>query len=106
MKRSLLLRYGKANGSDRNQGEIVRALRAAGATVVELQGVGFGCPDLMVGYRGCTWLVEVKMPGGDLRASQVEWLTKWRGGPVRIARDVREALHAIGALAQTGGVTR
>lgn len=99
MKRSLLLRYGKANGCDASQPGIVRALKSAGATVVEMQGVGFGCPDLLVGYRSATYLLEVKSEGGDLRRSQVEWLAKWKGGPVRVVYTPQEALAAIGALA-------
>jgi Holliday junction resolvase len=40
--------------------QIVTALRAAGATVQSLAGVGKGTPDLLVGYKGQTLLMEVK----------------------------------------------
>lgn len=39
---------------DRNQPEIVEALRKAGAFVQSLAGVADGCPDLLVGYGGAT----------------------------------------------------
>lgn len=45
---------------DKNQTEIVAALRAAGASVVPLHAVGNGCPDLLVGYGGKNLLIEVK----------------------------------------------
>lgn len=34
---------------DKNQPEIVEALRAEGAVVQHLHAVGVGCPDLLVG---------------------------------------------------------
>ena len=69
---------------DRNQPEIISALRAAGATVQPLHAVGAGCPDLLVGFRGRNILMEVK----DWKASksdralnerQVEWHGGWKG---------------------------
>lgn len=46
--------------TDANQSSIVRDLRKAGASVLILSGVGEGCPDLLVGFRGLNWLFEVK----------------------------------------------
>ena len=48
---------------DGNHGEIVTALKAIGASVVDLAAVGGGVPDLLVGYRTRNWLLEVKLPG-------------------------------------------
>jgi hypothetical protein len=49
---------------DRNQQEIVQALRDRGASVLQLHNIGKGCPDLLcsiVGEKGSiTFLVEVK----------------------------------------------
>jgi hypothetical protein len=45
---------------DRNQPEIVAALRKHGASVAVLSGCGGGIPDLVVGFRGGNWLFEVK----------------------------------------------
>lgn len=45
---------------DKNQPEIVKALRKAGFTVTPLHAVGGGCPDLLVGKRGKNALIEVK----------------------------------------------
>lgn len=49
----------KRHRSDLNQKDIVKALQAIGAFVVNLNQVGDGCPDLAVYYHG--WhLIEVK----------------------------------------------
>ena len=45
---------------DANQPEIVAALRLAGATVAITSAVGKGFPDLVVGYEGVNYLLEVK----------------------------------------------
>ena len=39
---------------DRNQAEIVQALRSMGATVQHLHTIGKGCPDILVGFGGKT----------------------------------------------------
>lgn len=85
---------------DRNQAEIVGALRAVGASVQPLHRVGEGCPDLLVGFRGRNLLIEVK--DGELRPSartlnprQERWHEDWRGEAVTVAT-VDEALSAIG----------
>lgn len=87
---------------DRNQVEIVKALRAVGATVQHMHQVGQGCPDLLVGYRRQTYLLEVKdgkRPPSErkLTPDQTNWHRVWSGLPVCIVNNVDEALRAIGA---------
>jgi hypothetical protein len=69
---------------DRNQKEIVEHLRKRGATVQPLHTVGRGCPDLLVGYGGQNYLVEVK--DGEKSPSQRKltpdedaWHWMWKG---------------------------
>lgn len=86
---------------DENQPEIVKALRAAGASVQSLSPVGKGCPDLLVGYKGYNYLLEVKWPLGTpsqqkLTPAQVTWHTQWCGEVV-VVHSARHALLAIGA---------
>ena len=50
----------KIHRIDDNQEGIVAALREAGATVQSTAAVGSGCPDLIVGYEGRNFLLEVK----------------------------------------------
>lgn len=79
---------------DNNHREIVTALRHAGMTVLDLASVGGGCPDLLVGWRGQQWLVEVKSDGGRLTAAQQEFLDTW-AGDVIVAHDIEEAITQI-----------
>jgi len=69
---------------DANQAQITAALRAAGATVQPLHMVGRGCPDLMVGFHGANYLLEVKdgsKPPSKQRLTEDEqqWHDLWRG---------------------------
>lgn len=82
---------------DSNHGEIVTALKSAGCTVQSLAEVGSGCPDLLVGYHGKSFLLEVKSRGGTLTEDQVQWLARWRGGMVRAVYSVEQALAVVGA---------
>ncbi len=95
----------KAARVDANQPLITAALRQVGATVQPIHTVGKGCPDLLVGYRGENFLLELK--DGDKRPSarkltsfEAEWHETWRG-KVFVVCDVKEALTAIGALRGT-----
>ena len=45
---------------DRNQTEVVEALRQAGCRVQPLHMVGKGCPDILVGRDGRLVLMEIK----------------------------------------------
>lgn len=78
---------------DTNERAIVDALRGVGASVVQLSDKGV--PDLLVGFRGETLLMEVKGKRGKLTADQVEWHDGWRG-QVAVVRSVDEALAVIG----------
>lgn len=85
---------------DRNQAEIVAALRAAGASVTPLHAVGGGVPDILCGFRGQTYLIECKdgtAPPSQRRltSDQQEWHAAWRGGPVAVVHDVGAALALI-----------
>lgn len=85
---------------DANQSEIVDALRKAGATVTPTHKAGEGFPDLAVGFRGYTYLLEVKdgskPPSAQkLTKPQERWHGMWRGHKAVVC-DVEEALAAIG----------
>lgn len=87
---------------DANQNEIVKALRKIGATVQSLAEVGDGVPDLLVGYQGFTYLIEVKdgskVPSArKLTPDQKIWHEKWTGGTLRVANSIEDALNIIEA---------
>lgn len=93
----------RAAKTDANQVEIVKALRAAGATVQSLAAVGQGVPDLLVGIRGQTLLMEVKdgkkSPSERrLTPDQLEWHGAWRGGPLAVVDGVDAALRVLGVV--------
>ena len=98
---------------DRNQKAIADALVKAGCTVQSLHTVGQGCPDLLVGLHGATWLIEVKHPEAprafkdgarsheaQTRARQMAWAHSWRGAPPLTVRTPEEALDALGLRAK------
>jgi hypothetical protein len=88
-----------ANRVDRNQGDIVSALRACGATV-RVVTMGDGVPDLLVGYRGYTLLLEVKdgnkSPSARaLTSAEQKFFDEWTGGLLAVVNNVDEALDIL-----------
>jgi Holliday junction resolvase len=88
---------------DANHEQVVSALRAAGASVQSLAGVGKGVPDLLVGFQGKTLLMEVKdgrkTPSERrLTDDQVRWHGAWNGGPLAIVDGVDAALRMLGVM--------
>lgn len=69
---------------DANHHEIVKALRAIGASVADTSAVGQGFPDLVCGFRGRNWLLECKdgskpPSARKLTPAQIEFKATWRG---------------------------
>ena len=93
----------KAARTDANHEAVVNALRAAGATVQSLASVGKGVPDLLVGFRSQTLLMEVKdsaKPASKRRLTedQLRWHGSWRGGPLAIVDSPESALSMLRLL--------
>ena len=85
--------------TDRNQPEIVSALRQIGATVQLLHTIGKGCPDLLVGFRGVNYVLELKdgdqpPSGRKLTPDELRWHDEWRG-EVFIVNGVAEAIAVV-----------
>ncbi len=84
---------------DANQTEIVKALRQVGASVQSLASTGKGCPDLLVGFRGVNWLLEIKdgqkvKSARKLTPDQVEWHESWCG-QVHVIENIDQAIKLI-----------
>lgn len=94
-------RYGRR--TDGNHAEIVRALRAAGITVVDLSAIGEGCPDLLIGFGGVNSLIEIKTATGGLDADQVDFIDGWRGARVAVVRDSLAAIQVATRAARGCG---
>jgi hypothetical protein len=89
----------RANKIDANQNDIVAALRKAGASV-RIVSQGEGIPDLLVGFRGETILMEVK--DGDkppsartLTPAEKKFFDEWEGGLCVVVKSVEEALEML-----------
>ena len=84
---------------DRNQVEIMKALRAMGASVQPLHTVGSGCPDLLVGFKGINRLIEIKdgskpPSARKLTPDQEIWHWGWRGS-VHVVNSIDEAIELL-----------
>lgn len=97
-----MVHTGYAKTRDQNEPEVINALRHAGATVITLH-----TPlDLLVGYRGVNYLLEVKLPlgpmggenGSTLTPAQMTFFERWHGQAC-VVRSGLQALAAIGAIA-------
>ena len=90
----------RAAKRDDNHAEIRDNLRAIGAMVHDTGGLGGGFPDLVVGYRGVIYLLEVKdgnKPPSKRRLTPDEqkFFTDWAGYPVHVVNSTQEAIDAI-----------
>ena len=79
---------------DANEPEIIAILEFVFCTVYSLDKP----LDLLVGYRGRTFILEVKNPEGKNRIEkdQQEFFDEWTGGAALIVRTQFDALRAIG----------
>jgi hypothetical protein len=86
--------------ADRNQPEIVSALRGIGAKVIATHTIGQGFPDLVVSYGGRTMLLEIKdgtkpPSARKLTPAQEEFHAAWTG-----------EIHVVDSIEQAIAVTR
>ena len=84
---------------DRNQAEIVRALRSIGASVAVTSNVGDGFGDLVAGLRGKNFLLECKDPKKPLcerrlTPAQEEFHRSW-AGQIAVVETVEEAIAVV-----------
>lgn len=89
----------------------MEAFRLRGCSVTRLDGTGI--PDLLVGLRGRTWLVEVKLPlgprggvhhngdgAGDFTADQARWWNAWLGEKPIVVRTIADVEQMLKTLAR------
>jgi len=87
---------------DDNQTDIVKTFRSIGFSVLILSDVGKGCPDILVGFRGVNYLVEIKdgakSPSKQrLTSHEDEFHQSWRG-QVIIIRSINEVLKFVSTI--------
>ena len=84
---------------DENQKQIIHTFIALGATVLNLSRVGEGCPDLLIGFKNKSVLVEIKKDSKAMFTEpQVKFMQNWRGGPVSRIDSVDAAIRLIKML--------
>jgi hypothetical protein len=84
---------------------VVLAFLSNGATVDKLPG-GNGRPDLLVGYRGRSHLVEVKTNRAKLRPGQKQWAERWCGEAPVVARTPAQARKWLAIWRERADSTR
>jgi len=108
----------RAARRDDNERAIVDALKAAAGEENVRQASSPELPDLVVGFRGATYLLGVKRPAGP-RGGTSRWRKYdvkggrdtsdarpggWRGGPWQIVTSPEEALAVLGLTCRTARV--
>ena len=88
------VRRGHAGRVDSTHSDIVAALRKAGMSAYSIAQVGGGVPDVLVGWRGCTFLLEVKGERPKLTQDEQQFHDTW-AGQVAIVRTPEDAVIAV-----------
>jgi hypothetical protein len=61
--------------------------------VWDLHEVGHG-PDILVGYGGKSYPMEIKSGDGTLTKHEIEWRDKWRGN-YYVIHNIEEAMQIL-----------
>ena len=84
---------------DLNHTDVVKTLRSLGATVFDASKVGKGFPDLVVGYKNKTILVEIKSSENKkFTTAQLKFMSEWKGSSVVRINDIDGAIRLIKML--------
>jgi len=94
--------YRRAAKRDDAEPEVVEVFLAGGCSVIKHSGANEA--DLIVGYRGRTYLVEVKTNNAALKPGQAEWAKAWEGGPVWVVRNAAQARKALRMWAESSRI--
>lgn len=82
---------------DQNQTEIVKVLRKMGASVQIISEVGKGCPDIIAGFHGVNYLIEIKNGNKKLTECEQQFFDNWKGQAI-IIRSLDEAITYLQSL--------
>ena len=84
---------------DLNHQEVVKTLHLLGASVFDASRMGLGFPDLVVGYKQKTVLVEIKSSEQKkFTQAQLKFMENWNGSTVIRINDVEGAIRLIKVL--------
>jgi hypothetical protein len=84
---------------DGNHAEILRAVRAVGATVLDTHQLP-NCFDALIGYRGREFIFEIKDPaqppsGRKLTPGELSFKNTWRGSEYHVVETTEQAIKII-----------
>lgn len=91
----------RAAKTDANHANVRDGLRQIpGCTVRDTSGIGGGFPDLVVGMRGVTLMLEVKdgakAPSArKLTAAQQNFVENWTGSPIWVVESLQQAVDIV-----------
>lgn len=87
---------------DKNQPDIVKSFRKLGCSVAHIHMVGGGIPDIIVGFQGKNYLIEIKdgskpPSGRKLTSDEQVWHDEWRGSVhiIETISDVHDLLISV-----------
>jgi hypothetical protein len=62
--------------------------------VFDLHTIGKGCPDILVGYHGKNYLMEIKSADGRLTPDEQKFHNEWRG-IIYTVRTIEQAIQIL-----------
>lgn len=86
--------------TDRNHAEIINALRKIpNLSVFSTHEVGKGFPDIVIGYKGVNYLIEIKdgnkpPSARKLTDAELQFHSNWRG-QIKIVNNLDEVLNLL-----------
>ena len=86
--------------TDRNHAEIINALRKIpNLSVFSTHEVGKGFPDIVIGYKGINYLIEIKdgnkpPSARKLTDAELQFHSNWRG-QIKIVNNLDEVLNLL-----------
>lgn len=89
----------RAAKTDDNHKQIVLGLRKVGASVLDIHTLP-NCFDILVGYKGVTYLMEIKdgnKPPSKRKLSpgEIKFMDNWKGSKYHIVLDLDQAINII-----------
>jgi len=91
----------RASKADANQEDIVKGLRATGCFVQSIHRLGQGVSDLLVGYRGKWFVMELKdgakaVNKQKLTEDEIRWIMEIRNrAPVYVVTSLERAIRIV-----------
>ena len=102
----------KRHRSDATQKEIIDVLRKCGVSVGIIGSGSDGIPDLVIGYRGKTFLCECKTAKEKsgwkwrYKETQIKFHADWKGGRILTFTNAKDAADWVCMMGRGNGTDR